>query len=753
MDLKAPLRKLLEYGLPSFVFLILAIYSYALVFKIPYIGLDFNPGDGRVIEIFAQEKASQVLQPGDRLIQVGAISWETYNKDKRQPLFNRVQSGEAVTLRVLRNGREISVRWVIPGPNPAEIVDRLTSLWLPYIFWITGTAVLFLVRPKDLCWRLMFLFNYLTALWLVAGLVSVAALWQSAIIMRALIWLSLPVYLHLHWEFPRPLGRIPVPLLWVFYLVAAVLAGLEWFQIIPPTTYIYGFALALGGSLVLLIGHAIIQPDQRRDLRVLAIAASMIILPTIVIGTIAARLLGISLWLGWGALLGLPALPGAYFYLIYRRQLGGLELRANRVITLYIFLILLFIASTLVVLAENLWIKDRGVLISIELALALLAGLVIATTYNRFQRWVERFVLGMPLAPTHLLETYSSRITTSLNAESLIFLLRDEILPSLLVRQSALLWLKEGHLFTPLYLKGVDENQLPTVADIPALVEQPGKYRSLSAASHDPILHHWIRLVLPLRVGEKLIGLWLLGRRDPDDWYSQRDILVLQSIANQTAIALVNIAQAERLHALYQANMDRQEVERARLARGIHDTVLNHLALLATSPDGPDSTQASREGYQKIVTYLREVIHNLRPAMLAYGLRPALEELADEISERENGAVEIQLDIPQSEARYDSHVEQHLFRIVQQACENAIQHARAKTIRIQGYLDQAHLSISVIDDGAGFAGNSLTLDQLLIQQHYGMVGMYERAALIGAELKIDSAPGAGTQVRVYWTSD
>jgi signal transduction histidine kinase len=127
--------------------------------------------------------------------------------------------------------------------------------------------------------------------------------------------------------------------------------------------------------------------------------------------------------------------------------------------------------------------------------------------------------------------------------------------------------------------------------------------------------------------------------------------------------------------------------------------------------------------------------------------------LADAISERENDAVEIQLDIPQSEARYDSHVEQHLFRIVQQACENAIQHARAKTIRIQGYLDQAHLSISVIDDGAGFAGNSLTLDQLLIQQHYGMVGMYERAALIGAELKIDSAPGAGTQVRVYWTSD
>jgi signal transduction histidine kinase len=258
---------------------------------------------------------------------------------------------------------------------------------------------------------------------------------------------------------------------------------------------------------------------------------------------------------------------------------------------------------------------------------------------------------------------------------------------------------------------------------------------------------------LPLTLGEKLIGLWLLGPRDPDDWYSQQDILVLQSIVNQTAIALVNIAQAERLHALYRANIDRQEVERARLARGIHDTVLNHLALLATSPDGADSIQASQEGYQKIVTFLREIIHDLRPAMLAYGLRPALVELADELSERGNDSVEIRLDIPQSEARYNSHVEQHLFRIVQQACENALRHAQAKTIRVQGYLEHAHLSIRVIDDGAGFAGNSLILDQLLIQKHYGLVGMHERAALIGAKLEIVSAPGSGAQVSVSWTPD
>jgi hypothetical protein len=494
MDLKAPLRRLLEYGLPSFVFLILAAYSYALVFEIPYIGLDFNPGDGRVTGIFSEVSSSQKIQPGDRLLQVGAVTWEAYSQDKRQPLFGDVQPGDVVSLLLLHEDRENNVLWVIPGPGLAEILDRISTLWLPYLFWVAGTATLYVVRPKDMRWRLLVAFNYLTAIWLMTGLVSIGAVWQSAIVMRALIGLCLPVYLHLHWEFPRPLGHIPAPLLWSCYFVGVVLAGLEWFQLMPPTAYFYGFALALVGSVVLLFVHSIAQPDQRRDLRVLAIAGGIIILPTVVVGTVAANLLDIPLWFGWGALLSLPALPGAYIYVIYRRQLGGLELRANRVITLYIFLILLFMVSTLAVLVENHWIKDRGVLISIELALALLAGLVIATTYNRFQRGVERFVLGMPLPPTHLLETYSSRITTSLSAESLIFLLRDEILPSILVGQSALLWLKEDHLLTPLYLKGVGVNRLPTLDDIPALIEQPGKYRSLSTESYDPNPHHWMRL-------------------------------------------------------------------------------------------------------------------------------------------------------------------------------------------------------------------------------------------------------------------
>lgn len=78
--------------------------------------------------------------------------------------------------------------------------------WLPYVVWMAGTATLLFIRPKDLRWRLLVAFNYFTALWLVTG--SGPAkwhLWGSALFMRMAIWMTIPVYLHLHWVFPRTL--------------------------------------------------------------------------------------------------------------------------------------------------------------------------------------------------------------------------------------------------------------------------------------------------------------------------------------------------------------------------------------------------------------------------------------------------------------------------------------------------------------------------------------------------------------------
>ncbi len=129
-----------------------------------------------------------------------------------------------------------------------------------------------------------------------------------------------------------------------------------------------------------------------------------------------------------------------------------------------------------------------------------------------------------------------------------------------------------------------------------------------------------------------------------------------------------------------------------------------------------------------------------------------LEELADNLMERNGDRINILVELEADEdCRYPQSVEQHVFRILQQGCENALRHARASTITISGRLAAAWFDLKLADDGVGFeADEQLNLDELLARKHFGLAGMLERAELIGAVCKLASAPGAGTSIRLTW---
>src|SRR5689334_13702101 len=115
-----------------------------------------------------------------------------------------------------------------------------------------------LLRPKDTRWQLLIAFNFLTALWLEAGTVSRWHIWESGAMLRAAVWVSLPVYWHLHWLFPQSLGHLPTRIWWFAYLISGGLAISDWFQLLPKNLYLYGIFLALVGSVVLLAIHFIL---------------------------------------------------------------------------------------------------------------------------------------------------------------------------------------------------------------------------------------------------------------------------------------------------------------------------------------------------------------------------------------------------------------------------------------------------------------------------------------------------------------
>lgn len=195
-----------------------------------------------------------------------------------------------------------------------------------------------------------------------------------------------------------------------------------------------------------------------------------------------------------------------------------------------------------------------------------------------------------------------------------------------------------------------------------------------------------------------------------------------------------------------------QEVERRRVAADIHDGISQRLVSLwyhlsaaeEAVPHSPavvaSELAASKELATAALDEARRTIIGLRPAVLDdLGLGPGLESLAATVS---GVRVSVELGSP----ALPPHVETALYRIAQEALQNVAKHAAATSVRLELGVTAAGARLVVADDGRGFA-----VDQARDERRphaYGMVGMQERAALVGAHVSVTSAPGHGTTVTV-----
>jgi len=736
------LRQLRELLIPLLIFLILVWYTYGILLVAPYPGFGFNTSTGRVEEIYSQPEQGPTLQIGDRLIQIGPVTWKDYKQDGRLVFFKDVQAGEIVNVTVNRKDVEMVIPWKFAGFDKAVFKTRLFNLWwLAFAFWFFGTLAEITIRPKDMRRSLFIIANYLTALWLVFGTLSSRHLWGSSMFLHAATWLLLPVYLHLHWVFPRPLKELPKSAWMTAYAAGFLFAAAEIAQLLPKSLYAFAFLAALIGSILLETAHFIRQKDQRREVMLLAVSILLAFAPSILFGISVIR--GAASHFGPAALFATPFMPLIYFYVIFRSQLGGLEVRINRFISIYSFLILFGIG--LVILAYPITSLD------LEFDTAVFMGVIaifavtymVLSVFPRFQTFVEKRFLGIKLPYQNFQETYSSRIITSISIASLVQLLEDEMFPSLLIRQYAFLQADHENLKARL-VKNVSADALPLENGISDLLERSGKYIPNFSSAEE-----WIRLILPLRVGDSFIGFWLLGRRDPDDIYAQAEIPILQSIANQTAIAVSNILHAEQVRKLHLSDAERNEMEKARLARELHDSVLNELAILRNSLDESHLPPNFQTLYEGVVNRLREVASDLQSPMLIYGLAEAIKALGENLMERSGDKVRIKVDMGGDEKNPPHQVGLHLYRMTQEACQNAIRHSGAKNIFITGNVSELETNVTIEDNGLGFDAQ-VNMNELSVRNHFGLKNILERAQMIGAEIQIQSAVNTGTKIHVKW---
>lgn len=199
-----------------------------------------------------------------------------------------------------------------------------------------------------------------------------------------------------------------------------------------------------------------------------------------------------------------------------------------------------------------------------------------------------------------------------------------------------------------------------------------------------------------------------------------------------------------------------QEEERRRLARELHDETIQSLIALnqriqlaqLSQEEGPQTAQLDEmeEMVSRLVADLRRQIQALRPIYLEdLGLGPALQMLAQETSQSEDLSVTFQS--AGRARRLQPEIELALFRIAQAALSNVVRHAAATSATVRLVFEPQDVTLEVRDDGRGFVVPDSPAE-MAPRGHFGLLGMHERAELIGATLTLRSEPGEGARLKV-----
>jgi signal transduction histidine kinase len=230
--------------------------------------------------------------------------------------------------------------------------------------------------------------------------------------------------------------------------------------------------------------------------------------------------------------------------------------------------------------------------------------------------------------------------------------------------------------------------------------------------------------------------------------FTDEDVRLTESLAARAATA-VDLSERVSRDAV-RLVVEAQELERARLARELHDetgqaltSILLGLKTLEGRVDTDDGGDAVTELRDLVVSTLQDVRRlavELRPAALDdFGLVPAIERLRDTVEERADFSVDVQSSL--GDERLPPETETALYRIVQEALVNVLKHAEATRVTVRLSRAQKSVALVVQDDGKGFHPESVREGSL------GLVGMRERVALLGGRLTVESSEGAGTLLK------
>ncbi|HEY6606228.1 MAG TPA: GAF domain-containing sensor histidine kinase [Gaiellaceae bacterium] len=261
-----------------------------------------------------------------------------------------------------------------------------------------------------------------------------------------------------------------------------------------------------------------------------------------------------------------------------------------------------------------------------------------------------------------------------------------------------------------------------------------------------PDMHSF--LGVPIVAPEGVIGAFYLTEKEGESNFTVADQELIQLLAAHAAIAITNARLYEQSRELSILS------ERNRLALELHDAVSQKLFSLVLNAEAAatlldrDANEARAQvvKLQELATQaldeLRSLIFELRPPDLERdGLCGALRKHVDVLRRLQPTQIELKGDL---ELAPDLRRDQDVFRIAQEALQNALRHAHATHILLRLRAEDGRLLLDVEDDGVGFDPEAADVRS----QRLGLTSMEERAQRLGARLEVRSAQGAGTTVHL-----
>ncbi|MGD2157183.1 MAG: PDZ domain-containing protein [Anaerolineales bacterium] len=759
------------FAISSLCIIIVFVASFYIF--APNDGIRLHAGyGGRVFNVMEGRPADEAgIFPGDLIL---TIDGRPVDRWLQAPIYRLGTGAGDIVVYGIQRGDQILTISVEMGSyldNLDDFVVVMGMQFLSVLFWVIGVFLCLFAHPRDVRSRLVGL------IWLLGGIAVAAGgsgilsrFWGASTIMEISWSLLAPVLVSAHLYFPDTSFSTHRRrnIIWLTTVVALFLAGVDivenWVLIprgislsqwgIPTYELIYGlFLLSVLASASLLLRNYLQtkNPDIKRQVGIVFWGTVLGLGPFLILSVLPILLLNTEFVDGSAIVLSLVLVPFAYTYVIHQRRLLRIDFMINRAVALFIFVLLVLIVSILI---SGLLALVLGLPRELSLLGGLVAAIValpFAAIQTKIQEGVNRVLYGSHYDFSTVSSSLSYQLAQTLDRTRLIKLMTQSLSTQMGIQQSAL-FLIEGEELTLQLSEGETLSVSPNdklcqfLLDAKAPVQGQRLWSLTSDDSNKAWNQYlWGELFVPMVFENQLCGVLILGSRTRGDLYSDRDIQIIANVAHQGALAFANVRLVETLRGLTQRLVRADEEQRKKVARELHDSVLQDLFFIKQRLlRDPDQIEMA-DHLDEVIQNLYRTIKSQRTALLDQGLPLALQDL---IADMQKLAGEMPTILWQNntkgELRLMDEQATSVYRIAQESLYNALKHSKAEYINVKlEHAPNGLIRLLIEDDGIGFS----TSEQARMSgPPYGLLGMQERALMIGAKLHITTRSGEGTAI-------